>query len=103
MRFFAFRLFQVLRVAHRCMLNLTFFATPSFFSHKNKDSGGWSIYRRKELFPLNCILGLNSSDFMQCEIQTQIDEFEFSSKKLIFHTRRFQKTTQVDMHHMTMF
>ena len=32
------------------MLTLTFFATSLFFRHK-KDSGSWSIYNKKKLYP----------------------------------------------------
>ena len=54
LRFFAFRLFQVLRLIDVCYT--WHFLLHHCFLDIKKESGGWSIYRRKELFPLNCIL-----------------------------------------------
>ena len=74
----------------RCILNLTSFSTPSLFRHK-KDSGGWSIYTRKELFTLNCILDIIFVAYLNT-ISTVHVSFVGSDKKKRkrWSSRRFQ-------------
>ena len=55
------------------LLKKSVLATVVFYTQK-KTQGRGSIHRFNKSFPLKPSLGLNSSNFMQCEIQTQIDE-----------------------------
>ena len=52
------------------MLTLTFFATTWFFRHEKR--AGWSIYTRKELFVVNCILMLQQKFSKMGLIKTPI-------------------------------